>query len=115
MNRVHSLCMALGRLAGCHQMPERSFYLWGVQFPVCARCTGVLLGELLGLISLRWFQPPVWMIAAFCGLMLLDWCIQAVGWRESTNFRRLVTGTLCGYAYISGFLMALKRIIHLIL
>src|SRR5437870_2097048 len=28
----------------CHQRPERSFFLWGVQMPVCARCAGIYLG-----------------------------------------------------------------------
>jgi uncharacterized membrane protein len=27
----------------CHQRPERSFYLSGVQLPVCARCAGLYL------------------------------------------------------------------------
>src|SRR5437867_4112806 len=25
----------------CHQRPERSFFLWGSQMPVCARCMGI--------------------------------------------------------------------------
>lgn len=32
----------------CHQIPERSFHLAGVQLPVCARCTGLYLGGLAG-------------------------------------------------------------------
>jgi uncharacterized membrane protein len=28
----------------CHQMPERSFHIDGVQLPVCARCLGIYAG-----------------------------------------------------------------------
>lgn len=28
----------------CHQRPERSFFLWGSQMPVCARCAGIYAG-----------------------------------------------------------------------
>jgi len=41
----------------CHQLPDRSFHLAGVQLPVCARCTGLYLGAAVGLaawtVSLR--------------------------------------------------------------
>ncbi|RGF93239.1 DUF2085 domain-containing protein [Ruminococcus sp. AM54-1NS] len=41
--------MKLGASAGCHQRPDRSFFFHGWQFPVCARCTGVLAGQLVGI------------------------------------------------------------------
>jgi uncharacterized membrane protein len=31
----------------CHQLPARSFQLWSMQMPVCARCTGIYLGAAL--------------------------------------------------------------------
>jgi uncharacterized membrane protein len=34
----------------CHQRPDRSFHLAGVQLPVCARCTGIYGGALLGIV-----------------------------------------------------------------
>ena len=32
----------------CHQIPERSFHLDGIQLPVCARCFGLYGGGALG-------------------------------------------------------------------
>jgi uncharacterized membrane protein len=34
----------------CHQRPERSFRLAGVQLPVCARCFGLYFSGALGLV-----------------------------------------------------------------
>jgi uncharacterized membrane protein len=34
---------AIGHLI-CHQLPARSFHLWGTVLPVCARCTGIYVG-----------------------------------------------------------------------
>jgi uncharacterized membrane protein len=33
--------------AVCHQLPQRSIHLWGRQFPVCARCTGIYMAAAL--------------------------------------------------------------------
>ena len=34
---------AMGRVI-CHQLPARSFHLWGAALPVCARCSGIYAG-----------------------------------------------------------------------
>ena len=40
----------------CHQRPERSFHLHGVQMPVCARCAGLYLGAGLGVLAAAGFR-----------------------------------------------------------
>ena len=37
-------CVDLAASFVCHQIPARSFHLWGAQLPVCARCTGIYVG-----------------------------------------------------------------------
>lgn len=100
----------LGKKLGCHQLPERSFFWKGYQFPVCARCTGVYAGELLGLIG-HFCIGCYWrMDLLFCLLMLLDWTIQFLKIRKSTNMRRLISGLLCGYGMMDLELLALGKI-----
>ena len=47
---VSALVYALGAVV-CHQLPDRSFHLAGVQLPVCARCTGLYVGAAVGLLG----------------------------------------------------------------
>ena len=35
----------------CHQIPDRSFHLAGVQVPVCARCLGLYAGAAAGAVA----------------------------------------------------------------
>lgn len=89
--------MTAGAKSGCHQMPERSFFIHGCQFPVCARCTGVFIGYLLALVFLEFYLMPVKWCIMLCGIMFFDWFIQFLKIRKSTNVRRLITGILGGY------------------
>lgn len=34
----------------CHRMPERSFDIYGLTMPVCARCTGIYAGVAFGAV-----------------------------------------------------------------
>jgi uncharacterized membrane protein len=43
----------------CHQRADRSFHIGGAQMPVCARCTGLYVGALMGVV--------VWMLVAGLG------------------------------------------------
>jgi len=82
---------------GCHRLPHRSFHFRGRQFPVCARCTGILLGYLL----YPAFVFGIWPASLLGGLLLnlpalVDGSTQIHRWRESTNLLRLITGFLSG-------------------
>ena len=93
--------MKLGALTGCHQMYERSFSFKGYQFPVCARCTGLFLGNLTGLaFSIFLLRFNIWYHITFTFLFVLilgiDGFVQKFGKWMSNNRRRLITGILCG-------------------
>ena len=88
--------MSLGHLTGCHQMPERSFFIKGYQFPVCARCTGVIIGQIAEIVLIC-FGLNLGITAAIImlAIMGIDWFIQHMKWSISNNIRRLITG-ICG-------------------
>lgn len=87
-------CMEFGKILGCHQMPERSFFIKGYQFPVCARCTGVIISYFLALILFKKYKVPWQLCIIMAGVMLTDWSLQYFGIKESTNSRRFVTGLI---------------------
>ena len=93
--------MKIGHFFGCHQMPERSFFIKGYQFPVCARCTGIYLGALLSIASFFVLKPNILLCTFFCMVMFLDWWLQHRMILFSTNWRRMITGSLAGYGLMS--------------
>lgn len=97
--------MRLGNRCGCHQREDRSFKIKGWQFPICSRCTGILVGQVLGfLIYIFQFRISIYISCIFLFIMFLDWYIQYKNIKESTNIRRLITGTLAGIAQVSIFI-----------
>ena len=91
--------MEIGDTLGCHQMPERSFFIKGFQFPVCARCTGVIISAIIETILFVKKKLPIGICIAMSSVMLLDWGIQYLKIKESTNARRLITGLIGGFGY----------------
>ena len=97
------------KYCGCHQMPERSFFIGDYQFPLCARCTGIMAGHLLGIITAFFCKVPI--KAAFGMLPLaIDGTVQKFTDYESNNRRRLVTGILYGFSFMSVCIYGIRRL-----
>ncbi len=101
-NGVYSLGDSL-----CHQKAERSLFVNGNEMPFCTRCTAIWLGIAIGLgimvvftieLDVKFF---VTIIAAFVPLGV-DGVGQLLGFWESTNVMRILTGlpagVICGIA-----------------
>ena len=62
--------------AVCHRIDTRSFHLGDHQMPLCARCSGMYLGAVLGLTyqaitSRRKAGVPPWRVMVFLGIFVL--------------------------------------------
>lgn len=106
--------MKLGEKTGCHQRPDRSFFINNYQLPVCARCTGVILGYLLALPSFLYFGYLKLIVLLGCVMLLLDWILQALKIKESTNKRRLLTGIIGGFGLMSLQLELFRRLLTVV-
>ena len=89
--------MELGARFGCHQRADRSFNIGHYQFPVCARCTGILISTIFTYIF--YFKKRVkvekciWMMIP----LVVDGMLQYLEICESNNRRRFVTGLFWGF------------------
>lgn len=99
--------------AVCHRIPERSFQIGDRSFSMCARCSGLFLGAVLGLVfqclhGRKGRMPPVRSLIIF-GFLALLWLLDGVNsflmllpnintLYQTQNWTRLVTGTGMGLA-----------------
>lgn len=102
--RIYCKMFLMAHKAGCHQLAERSFFYKSYQFPMCARCTGVMLGYVLAFAVWFVYRLEVGIYFALCLLMFFDWYLQYLKIRTSTNVRRLLTGIGGGIGLMSLFL-----------
>src|SRR5437899_13100788 len=70
---------------------------------LCARCTGIGVGMLVGLsyvnyLAYGFLQYPA-LIVAFVLSAIVDWLFQVLRIKNRTNPRRLVSGALVGKTY----------------
>ena len=94
----------------CHQLPERSFLINNNQIPLCARCTGIVIGSFAGQLSYYLFKDFYFStifeehnFLLSIGIMILgilplviDGGMQFLTDYESNNTLRLGTGLLFG-------------------
>lgn len=115
---------ALG-YAVCHRIAERSFLVGGRPLPLCARCSGMYLGAVLGLAYQAIFFPrrsgtPRWYVLAFMGLAVAAFGFDGVnsylhlikietGLYEPQNLLRLITGTGMGLTISIGIFLAFNQ------
>ena len=85
----------------CHRMHERSFFIKGHQFPVCARCTGFYISLIIYFIYVYFnfvnYDVPLLILAVLLLIpSLIDGSTQFFKFQESNNTRRFITGFLGG-------------------
>ena len=91
---------------GCHCRDDRSFHWKGKRFPICARCTGELIGMLAAIPGWFLLRPTVGSCILIMIPMVADGFIQLRTSYESTNLRRVLTGLLFGYSLTSLFIIS---------
>jgi uncharacterized membrane protein len=102
----------------CHQRPERSFHVAGMQMPVCARCFGLYAAGAAGLllawiVRRSWTPPQVRLVLAAAAVPIaLSVALEWAGAIATTNVVRMTTGLPLGFAaglVIVGFLRPSSR------
>ena len=86
---------------GCHCREERSFHFKEEKFPICARCTGELVGMIISAFSCFFFRIPLLWAIFIMIPMIVDGLVQMFTDYDSNNRRRFVTGFLFGFGLIT--------------
>ena len=109
--KLWNTLMDLGHLCGCHQKPERSFFIHRFQMPFCSRCLGIIIGELIvgPFLLLLKINFEYFSLLMFVPLVI-DGTLQHYTRYESKNYRRLITGVLAGVAFIMLLVFMIKLI-----
>ena len=88
-------------VCGCHCRSDRSFFFRGYQFPICARCTGEVIGVSAGIIFFIFCRLSVPVLVCMLVPALIDGVVQMKTDYESNNIRRLWTGILLGFGTVN--------------
>ena len=104
----------LGFSDSCHQQDVRSFHLNGTKLAVCSRCFGIYFGLILASIFYPFIHeknlhPRILII--FLMPLALDGTTQLLGFRQSNNTLRFITGLLFGIILPFYINPALKQVV----
>ena len=96
MNEKKSIFRKICKLL-CHQNEERCFKTKNYVFPICSRCTGILISFLISLILIiNKYYINFWISVVLLIIMFIDWLLQYLKILMSTNLRRFITGLIGG-------------------
>ena len=98
---------------------ERSFFIKGHQFPVCARCTGFYISLFAYFIfTYYYFVNYNFLLLALALILLIptviDGLTQLYNFQESNNTRRFITGLLGGLG-LGIIFKAIKWFVYLLM
>lgn len=87
----------------CHQIPSRSFFLWGFPAAVCARCLGIYAGFAIGVLLYPFRRglpprpiPTLKTFILFTLPIVADTAGNFLGLWNTGNMLRFLTGSLWG-------------------
>jgi uncharacterized membrane protein len=87
----------------CHQIPGRSFRLFGQPLAVCARCFGIYTGFLVGAAAYPWIRgfsrphlPDTRLFLALSAPIAIDAAANLIRIWSLDNFPRFLTGLAWG-------------------
>ncbi|MFA5012788.1 MAG: DUF2085 domain-containing protein [Ignavibacteria bacterium] len=88
----------------CHQIEERSFFLFGYPLPVCSRCSSVYFAFLLSVVFYPFLKgienkklPSIWILLIVSLFVFLDAILDISEIIKNTFISRSVTGALIGF------------------
>lgn len=93
----------------CHRRAERSFFVAGRQFHICARCTGIFIGYATSPFLIPWRESALYLFPIALMCMGLDGVTQNLGWRNSNNPLRLATGFAFGFTFLPFIIHIVER------
>ncbi|XRO77580.1 DUF2085 domain-containing protein [Methanocaldococcus sp. 10A] len=91
----------------CHQLPQRSYFIFNHKMAVCARCFGIYTGVLIGMLIYPFIKklndsklPHKKYLIISLIPMAIDGTTQLIGLRESFNELRFITGFIAGFVSV---------------